>query len=433
LKNFIKTIINGLLFYLKDKFYNKEEIDNKLEALDIKAEMQADWGENDPEAAGYIKNRTHSAEVIYDIQWDGDTEGRDSFTEPSTNTLFYHISDLILTTEDLLEGLFSITLNDGRVITDNIIINSMIAEHTNCICIGQTLVLIFNDTEATFAGNTFSVPTTGIYCTSAATELHILKEIVNKLHKKYWPDGASVGGFGSGIYAEVFNLGGEISNIASGTASHAEGYSTHATGGYSHAEGNNTTASGKNSHAEGGVSNASGNYSHAEGRQATASGSGSHAEGYYTTASGDNSHAEGYYTQAKGASSHTEGYGTQALNGDSHAEGNMTVASGYRSHAEGYLTKAASTDQHVQGKANIEDSAGKYAHIVGNGTSDTDRSNAHTLDWDGNAWFAGDVYVGGDGQDDGAIVLTDAAQLITVEDIDAICGADIQAMSEVSY
>lgn len=42
----------------------------------------------------------------------------------------------------------------------------------------------------------------------------------------------------------------------------------------------------------------------------------------------------------------------------------------------------------------------KYAHIVGNGTSNTKRSNAHTLDWEGNAWFAGKVFVGGTGQDD---------------------------------
>ena len=42
----------------------------------------------------------------------------------------------------------------------------------------------------------------------------------------------------------------------------------------------------------------------------------------------------------------------------------------------------------------------KYAHIVGNGISETTRSNAHTLDWSGNAWFAGEVYSGGTGQDD---------------------------------
>lgn len=47
----------------------------------------------------------------------------------------------------------------------------------------------------------------------------------------------------------------------------------------------------------------------------------------------------------------------------------------------------------------------KYAHIVGNGTSDTARSNAHTLDWDGNAWYSGDVYVGsasGKNKDEGS-------------------------------
>ena len=54
-------------------------------------------------------------------------------------------------------------------------------------------------------------------------------------------------------------------------------------------------------------------------------------------------------------------------------------------------TTASSYRQHVQGKYNIEDSNSIYAHIVGNGTSDSDRSNAHTLDWSGNAWYAGTV------------------------------------------
>ena len=36
-----------------------------------------------------------------------------------------------------------------------------------------------------------------------------------------------------------------------------------------------------------------------------------------------------------------------------------------------------------------------YAQIIGNGSSDTRRSNAYTLDWDGNAWFAGNIYEGG--------------------------------------
>ena len=35
-----------------------------------------------------------------------------------------------------------------------------------------------------------------------------------------------------------------------------------------------------------------------------------------------------------------------------------------------------------------------YAHIVGNGTANNARSNAHTLDWEGNAWFAGSLTLG---------------------------------------
>lgn len=66
-----------------------------------------------------------------------------------------------------------------------------------------------------------------------------------------------------------------------------------------------------------------------------------------------------------------------------------TSASGDYSHVEGCGTIALGDYQHVQGKYNIKDTKGKYAHIVGNGSDADTRSNAHTLDWDGNAWFAG--------------------------------------------
>lgn len=83
------------------------------------------------------------------------------------------------------------------------------------------------------------------------------------------------------------------------------------------------------------------------------------------------------------------GVGVEASGNGSHAEGSMTTASGASSHAEGYGSKASSQFQHVQGKYNIEDKVRKYAHIVGNGAGDAKRSNAHTLDWKGNGWYAG--------------------------------------------
>ena len=112
------------------------------------------------------------------------------------------------------------------------------------------------------------------------------------------------------------------------------------------------------------------------------------AEGSGNVASGFFSHAEGEDTIASGSDSHAEGYNTTASGYHSHAEGNGAVASGSYSHAEGFFT-IASDYQHVQGKFNKEDTEKKYAHIVGNGTSRSTRSNAHTLDWNGNAWYKG--------------------------------------------
>lgn len=154
------------------------------------------------------------------------------------------------------------------------------------------------------------------------------------------------------------------------------------TGDYSFAEGYSTTASAKASHAEGEHTDATGYAAHAEGISTTASGQNSHAEGNWSTASALSAHAEGTYTVASGK--------------QSHAEGQNSEATGVNSHAEGHHTLAAGDAQHAQGKYNIKDTANTYAHIVGNGTSDTSRSNAHTLDWDGNAWFAGSV-TDGDG------------------------------------
>ena len=129
------------------------------------------------------------------------------------------------------------------------------------------------------------------------------------------------------------------------------------------------------------------------------------AEGRKTTASGNYSHAEGGGTTASGTVSHAEGDSTTASGTVSHAEGDNTTASGTTSHAEGWGTTAQGNNQHVQGKFNITDTTS--AHIVGNG-SPSKRSNAHTIDWHGNAWFAGDVYTGstsGTNKDEGSKVL----------------------------
>lgn len=154
-----------------------------------------------------------------------------------------------------------------------------------------------------------------------------------------------------------------------------------------------------------------GTKSHSEGGNCRASGGYSHAEGQQTIASGWCSHAEGEHTEAAGAEAHAEGRATKALGNWSHAEGNETIAACNFQHVEGMFNIIDEKNAAQNGK-------GKYIHIVGNGTGEiingdeAVRSNAHTLDWDGNAWYKGDVYVGGTGQDD-----ENASKLIAQKDI----------------
>ena len=119
----------------------------------------------------------------------------------------------------------------------------------------------------------------------------------------------------------------------------------------------------------------------AVGQGVVASGAGSQAFGIVSTASGLSSHAEGFETTASGESSHTEG--------------NLTTASGRFSHAEGNQTIASGRCQHVSGMCNVVDNNNQYLEIVGNGGNSYARSNARTLDWQGNETLAGDLTFNG--------------------------------------
>lgn len=173
-----------------------------------------------------------------------------------------------------------------------------------------------------------------------------------------------------------------------------EGYMTEATGNQSHAEGYSTTASGDAAHSEGRGTTATGDWSHAEGQGTEAVSTYAHAEGYSTHARSTASHAEGYRSNAGGQYAHAEGYSSTASNTAAHAEGWGTTASKAYSHAQNLGTKAASDSQTALGKYNVEDTNGDYALIIGNGTSDSNRSNALTVDWDGNTTAKGGEFAG---------------------------------------
>ena len=175
---------------------------------------------------------------------------------------------------------------------------------------------------------------------------------------------------------------------ASGPKSHAEGAYTTSVGDYSHTEGQYTTSIGYYSHTEGYQTTSVGNYSHTEGFNTISVGDYSHAEGYYTTSVGIHSHAEGIvttsvgdYSHAEGEStdsvgngSHAEGISTTSIGDYSHAEGQQTSTVGYASHAEGYYTISSGSYSHVQGAYNAINT-NPYAFIIGNGTSNANRSN----------------------------------------------------------
>ena len=163
-------------------------------------------------------------------------------------------------------------------------------------------------------------------------------------------------------------------------------------GRYSVAEGQNVIASGECSHAEGSYTEASGSDSHAEGNGTNATGRCSHAEGVFSTASADESHAEGYDTKASGEQSHAEGYSSKASGEYSHAEGRYSEASGEGSHAGGRFTVADGDYMTAIGKYNTKNSGKAFA--IGNGTSDTDRSDGFTVDWNGNATMKGGLTLG---------------------------------------
>ena len=126
----------------------------------------------------------------------------------------------------------------------------------------------------------------------------------------------------------------------------------------------------------------------------------SYAEGADVVSCEYVSHAEGSNTRALGYESHAEGSQTRATGSFSHAEGTLTRAFGWASHAQNNGTTANCASQTVIGEYNELDPdatlttrRGRYAFIIGNGTDSNPmwRSNALTVDWDGNVECSGNV------------------------------------------
>lgn len=351
---YIETWNGGIYISFADGETHSVKIKKIIEVIDDKYLPQSDWNQNDETAPGYIANRTHYKyivnETIYEtLEFTAISESQLSRTliAGDMDAAYEHIEQI--TKIKINENDYNATLTFDRGWFS---INSDVLTCSGRYNSGEEFVINSKDTSVLsfVVGQTYMVS----YASDEETVVY------QKIDANYVPIGTDF----------VIEDGVIRSNVGQkfGSASMRSGevfndtVDNEATGQFSHAEGSNTTASGESSH----------------------------AEGHNTIASGEKSHAEGLNTTASGYYSHAEGCGT--------------TASGHYSHAEGSYTKASDEYQHVQGKYNIDDPDSVYQHIVGNGTSDI-LSNAHTLDWSGNAWYSGDVYVGstsGTNKDEGS-------------------------------
>ena len=489
--DFIRTIVNGIrLFVLNARQDLKEYVDEKhvssmsytdkevksvLAYADDKIKSSvADWSENDPSSVNYVQNRTHYMVEETHI-------GSLLFTATGSNTMSY---TYVAEDQDIFTGINELC-GKGEIIKAIIDGHSVMFSATfdrGNFTFSGSLSGSFNWNVGQVWNATINAGE--ISLTNGNNYMVDFFDTVPKYHcldVKFLSKGVFTTEHAPIQYGNVENA----AVVGEGTIASSK---------CAFAEGEGTTASGTGSHAEGCYTVSSYIASHAEGNETIASSASSHAEGNKTIASGAFSHAEGDKTTAKGERSHTEGIGTIANQSDMSVSGaynayddlpdfaiyiNGTInrdlnvkyyiASEYSFDEESgqftlidpvrktisdfgvddsigkyfmyslssslmYHVISKSSDSVIAeefGRVKTSSIHGPYAHIIGNGTSEEDRSNAHTLDWDGNAWFAGEVYVGGSEQGEGialahkpkcvAVVLsasewdeTDKTQTVTV-------------------
>lgn len=150
---------------------------------------------------------------------------------------------------------------------------------------------------------------------------------------------------------------------------------------------------------------ASNTYSNSIGFNTTASGISSLALGRATTASGQHTTAMGYSTEATGNYGTSMGSHTKAEGVTSTAMGEFTTASGHFSTSMGRYTTAQAYMSVVIGRYNVlsgdvtawvtEDPL----FIIGNGSSDVNRSNALTVLKNANTTIGGSLTLNGNGTD----------------------------------
>ena len=262
----------------------------------------------------------------------------------------------------------------------------------------------------------------GVEITSSATELNLLDGVTtigsgvlasvtensNTGVRLSTSNAANHGDIGSNAVDLSNQISTSSTRGATGLRSTAIGYGTTASGVRSLATGNQTFATGDGSTSMGYDTRAEGYASLATGQTTTASGTHSTAMGLQTTASGAYSLAIGRLTTASGISSLALGYSTTASGHQSISAGNSSTASASYSTAFGYGSVASDFTSTVIGQYNnslssitANGSATSYdadntAFVIGNGTDDSNRSDAFKVMFNGDTTVGGDITISSD-------------------------------------
>ena len=140
-----------------------------------------DWNQNDPTAPGYVKNRPFYQDTVFDITWDGNTEGLDAVE----GIPFYKVSGTAPEKNDI-SGSEIVFENDGvQEVHKADDIGPM--EGENCVLIGEFAAIVYAE-NATLGRLIF--PTPGVWFLSAGTQFtrSLKKTILKTLHADYLPE-----------------------------------------------------------------------------------------------------------------------------------------------------------------------------------------------------------------------------------------------------
>lgn len=152
----------------------------------------ANWNQNDPEAPGYVKNRTHWEEDNQTIiEWDGDRNGHEVITIVEDIAYVVRVSSLTPTIADVIGG--TVVLHDnnnpGEYLEEILTEDNVLPGDYGCFMVGSTVIVV-TDAPITISGITIN--SNGVYFMDSldgtVKSLTYGSTVVHPLDEKWIPD-----------------------------------------------------------------------------------------------------------------------------------------------------------------------------------------------------------------------------------------------------